>query len=88
MKKSIILSMATGIILSLNSCGGNADPKAYAEAYCNCMKSEGDANGITKDVRDKCFEKVNGEVGKVKKEDIPKFQEHLKETECSGAINN
>ena len=51
----------------LNSCGGFADPKSYADAYSKCMEAEGDELGVTKEGKDKCFKKVNGEVGKLKR---------------------
>ncbi len=81
-KKSMTVLLA-GAIISLASCGGNAEPKEYATAYCDCLKEKKDATGSSKENLDACFEEVNGKVGKLKKDDIPKFREHMKETDCA-----
>lgn len=81
--KNSMTVLLAGAIISLASCGGKADPKEYASAYCDCLKEKKDATGSSKENLDACMEEANGKVGKLQKDDIPKFREHMKETDCA-----
>ena len=80
--KKIIYVTLSAVVISLSSCGGFADPKEYADAYCECLKGKEDQNGTDQKNLDDCFDEVNKELGKVKKEDISTFRKAMKETEC------
>lgn len=80
--KKLTYILGLGAIIGLNSCG-TADPKSYADAYCDCLKENKDPNGLEKANLDKCFEEVNTKVGKLKKDDIPTFRKHMGESECA-----
>lgn len=80
--KNFIYGLGLITLIGFSSCG-NADPKAYADAYCDCLKENKDPNGLDKANLDKCFEEVNSKVGKLKKDDIPTFREHMGKSECA-----